>query len=139
MKHIKTYEELNTYSPFILYNSSSWSITGDNIYMINVYQKLIEQLKYKKDKKLFETTTLIHSLTNNYKDAIGVYLYFEEQTINRGISYYVIRSSFKIQDQINDAKDIITDSKLTYRGELKLINDVVVVDTLEVDIEKYNL
>lgn len=139
MKHLKTYEEVNNYSPFVLSKNSCWYINGNNIEIINIYNQIINQLKYKKDKKIFENTTLIHSLTNDYKDAVGVYLYNEDIGINKGITYYVIRKQFSIPEQHKDARGIAMNVDSTYRGELKLVNDIVMVDTLQIDIEKYNL
>ena len=114
-----------------------WLILGDNDICLKVLDKFIKQMTgdHKVKSKEF---TLRQALKYNYSNIYGVYLYYENKVDGKdGFTYWIVE---------NDKKDLYKANRFNkentnyiYQGELKLINNELVLDTIDIDANKYNI
>lgn len=126
MKYIKAYEGENF---FRLINKSIWFIKDINTYRKFIYEIILD---YKYEKKLREIERDIDSNNFSNKDIYGIFLYYSN---NENIRYIILNEEM----DFNKKKDLLKKYNYVYRGEIIIKPGRVLVDTLGVDIEKYNL
>lgn len=125
MKYIKQFESNNF--KLTIDNNYCWLIYGDVKGILKIYHKI------EKPNKNKIKTGLEQSLKNDYYDATGAYLFCEKAPTN--FSFWAFCGT---QDQ-NDAKQYIIDKKFQLQGELKLVDNKIILDTLEITRDKFNI
>jgi hypothetical protein len=126
MKYIKKYENENY---FRLIDDSFWFIKDINTFRKFNYEII---LNYKHEKRLRE---IFDNLYNNNKNRniYGIILYFMFDFDN--ISYFTLQH----KEDFDLKKRLLISNGYEYRGEIYIKPGRVLVDTIDVDIEKYNL
>ena len=112
MKYIKTYED----SKVIFTRKSAWTIYGDVIKVLNHID--MQDFKW-----------IIKSLKERTESYIGIIL-FKKNTATS----YIMFDSMEVKDKVLDDYP-----EYKFKGELRLENGELVLDTLEMDIKKYNI
>ena len=126
---ITIFEKYNFYHEF---KNKFWYIKGDTKKTIDVLDRFIE--KYDIPKTKFSDIYKYIRLAILYKTTIlGIYFGFDN---NFNIEHFTIEED---SDLIDGAEFFENDEEDIYQGELKIINDELVLDTLKVDTKKYNL
>lgn len=127
MKYIKYYE--NYTSHIELEDKYCWLIYGDRKTILKIYNKFSEYQKIdqidgiKKDLQKYIT-----------KNSLGVYIFYNKYE-KPTFCYWIFDS---ISNQ-NNAKDYIKKSNIILQGTLNIENNKLILDTTEINIEKYNL
>jgi hypothetical protein len=122
MKHIQSYYIIT----FNFEELSLYKIYGS-------YTILINMLKKMNHDDIFENI-IVHMIDERkkreYTDTIGIFL----------IKNYFSFTYYPFNNKKNE-KNIIKDYKrlFKYKGEIKIENNKIILDTLEADIEKYNI
>lgn len=139
MKYIKTFEN----NIFGSTQYSYWFIKGKEHEVRHILMKLYEDKNYSEYKNSLENiVTDLFKNSVKYEDIYGVLLFL---VLNKkwefSLQYYPVTK--QKYDYIKNTTDFYLFgapfSKYRYQGEIKLENDKIEVDTLEIDIEKYNL
>ena len=135
MKYIKYFESIYD-NQIYLQNKYCWVIYGDTTPLLEIYQKFIEYIKEKYNITL--TTTLENSLKNTraYEYPLGSYIFYDFNSTPAGnLSYWIFVST---ADQ-NDAKHEMKIKNYLPQGELKIVNNKLILDPTEVIRDKYNV
>ena len=124
---MKTYE--NIYENNIkLRDKYCWIIYGSAETILNVYEKLEHQSSH-----FCDTANSIRlALSQTYTDVIGTYLFYDKGS---KITYWI----FENKNDQNKAKQDIISVNYILQGELKLENNKLILDQMEVNVNKYNL
>lgn len=120
---------------FEVQDNYCWYINGDISDIIDVIYEFKNQMriKYKrKFKKIYDE--IEPTLKYEYSYVIGIFIYCEDDSEN-GFTYWVIEN----YEDKKDAEKYNSDKHYIYRGELKLVNNKLILDTLEMNINKFNL
>jgi len=130
MKYIKTYE---SYIPVEF--GSAWMIYGslDDITKVLLHMSISmrdEDLKNELSRIKFRMFSDYH-LIKNYPLYLGIILYYA-----RGFSYSIIRDE---KQKIRFINDINRANAYKLKGEIRLENGELVLDTFIGDVNKYNL
>lgn len=135
MKYLKTFElqifSKETNNIFHDKNHSCWIIYGDEKKVINVLMEIRNSItQHKNGADYLDAINSIISSISHKKNMIGTYLFF---------SYSENFEYWEIKDE-NDKEFILREvPHYTFLGELKLINNKVVLDKMEAETKKYNL
>jgi hypothetical protein len=125
MRHLKTFENVK------LYNGSTYIIYGN---LNDILSFLYDMYMLIDDENLKpEITAVISAIKNNinsyqYPGTKGMYLLYSEYSL----AYHVFQS-----EEEEDVCFLNYGNAL--KGELKIVNNEIVLDTLKVDANKYNL
>ena len=127
-----------------LENNSKWLIYGDIPTILKILEKLetkiIKNIQNNIINDLLETNSKIHEdfqkiysslLSQISKKILGTYFFFENDD---SLFYY-----YDFINEKNRLKAHNDSSAYKYKGEIKLENDEIVLDTLEIDANKYNI
>jgi len=129
MNHIRLFENFEDYqtefTPAQFKKFSCWYIDGNMITILNVIKKMNQIAKYEIDFKKIQFRLTNDEFTNSIS---GIIFYF-----GIGFSYSIVEDKKKSLNIIEET-DVYD-----YKGELKIIDDKLVLDTLELDANKYNL
>ena len=108
-------------------DKSYWVIYGDYNIVINIIEHLLAY--FHSNNSLYEDLKLvIKSLKGyRYKDINGIFLYYSN---DHKFSFGVFLSRYNDKNKLKE---------YNLKGEIKLKNNKIVLDTLKVDMEKYNL
>lgn len=138
IKKFKIFENVENYEKFELKKYSCWIIYGD---MPDIL-KIIEKIDFLSDKEDFERDfnkaedlkrELKFQLLRDDKKyfSISIILYF-----GKGFSYSLIRNT---EDKERLLNAIMRSDTYKFEGEIKLIDDKLFLDKIEIDAMKYNL
>jgi hypothetical protein len=132
MKYIKIYENLS--NNIILHDKYCWVIYGNTKTILNVYEKLENQ------SPQLHTTSLTNTLKSTaYKGAIGIYLFYDNINNFNGIKNHLLSYWIFINKNRQDkAKEYIMYNYL-FQGELKLLDNKLILDPMEANVNKYNI
>lgn len=114
MRHLKTYEALAGQE----YRGGFYFIKGNRREVINVLTRL---LKNYEDEFLLISNRIDGILIAI--DKVGEWSYWEVEE----------------NDDINNGKDFYRQNNYEYRGQMFLKNNEIVIDSLDADLDKYNL
>lgn len=139
MKYIKKFEN----NIFGSTQYSYWFVKGKEYEVRHILMKLYEDKDYSEYKESLKD--IIYDLFRNsekYQDIYGVFLFL---ILNK--KWELSLRFYPVTKQKYDYMKTTSDfylygspfNKYNYQGEIKLENDKIVVDTLEIDVEKYNL
>lgn len=139
MKYIKKFEN----NIFGSTQYSYWFIKGKEHEIRHILMKLYEDKDYLDYKEsLGNIVTDLFRNSVKYEDIYGVFLFL---ILNKkwefALQYYPVTKQkyYHIKNTPDFYLFGTPFSKYRYQGEIKLENDKIEVDTLEIDIEKYNL
>lgn len=123
MKNIKLYESINSVN---FEDESYYLVNGD----MNLVIKMFEIINK------FNSKSLINQLITDSN----------KQHFNKANSFYIAKRDddrftfWGLNENNNkEAKTFYKKRNYVYRGELKIINDELILDTVELDQNKYNL
>jgi hypothetical protein len=125
MRHLKEFENIK------LYTGSTYIIYGNLNDILKIFYDMYRLIN---DKTLMsEITVVISSIKKNinsyqYPGTKGLYLLYSEY----GLAYHVFQSE-------EDEYVCFLNYGNTLKGELKIVNNEIVLDTLKVDAKKYNI
>ena len=136
MKYIKTYK---IFEGVKIKPKSAWIIYGGKKIIIDILYKIEKQLYYsdmiaKTDmtKSIRETIVRINDCDIWFKN-LGFILYYS----NYGFSFSVIVDENEKEKMLKHIDN--SDDAYKFKGELKIENDELVLDTIEIDVKNYNL
>ena len=133
MRYIKTYETIK--NKIEIKDHYCWIINGD---IINVLNKLHVSIykKYRDQLDIF-ISSIQTSMNTTYKGLEKIYIFYDKRSTS-SFTYWPIQSP---EDEMSADYFINDDENGRYdlQGELKIVNDKVILDTLLVDINKYNI
>ena len=118
MKYLKTYE--STHVNFV--DNSYYLVNGNMTNLIDIF-KAINQLN---------TTSIIKQLIDG--EYTKVFSFYISKHHDR-FSFWLLSG----ERSEKEATDFYKKRELTYRGELKIVDNELILDTLELDSNKYNL
>jgi len=125
MKYLKLYEELKSYEKeFEFKNGYYWLISD-----IKTLMNFALMLENEKDRKIIMFH--LEHLYNDSKIIIGFIIYRD-----------IIIRLYDLHDEKSkqECSEYLEERELKYGGEIKIIDRCkIIVDTLEVDVKKYNL
>ena len=134
MKYLKTFENIQESLKKLskIKTNSSWIIYGDINIIIEILSKInILAIECNSRPEPIDRLT-VERLLKEWKskeEKIGIILYYSMY----GFSFSIIKNHQNFIDRIKIG------SVYNFRGEIKLINNELYIDTLEKDMMKYNL
>jgi len=135
MKYLKTFENIQESLKKLskIKTNSSWIIYGDINTIMEVLSKInILAIECNNSRPEPIDRLTVERLLKEWKskeEKIGIILYYSMY----GFSFSIIKNHQNFIDRIKIG------SVYNFRGEIKLINNELYIDTLEKDMMKYNL
>lgn len=122
---------------------SYWFVKGKEHEVRHILMKLYEDKDHSEYKESLKD--IIYDLFRNsekYQDIYGIFLFLIiDKKWNLALKFYAVNK--QKYDHMKKTSDFYLFgspfTKYKYQGDIKLENDKIVVDTLEIDIDKYNL
>ena len=122
-----------------------WFLKGNESEIRHLLMKFYEDKDYIELKEsIGDMVMYIFRNTKKYENLYGIFLFLiiNDKTWNLTLKFHPIYNKDDKNKFINN-KDTyafgIRFSEYVYQGEIKLENDKFIVDTLDIDVEKYNL
>ena len=138
MKYIKKFERVERLVDINYGEDIYWTIYGKSIDYIKVLEKILEE-RVNFNHYYLRIENLIDVIMRNsqeFKNYQGIFLTsysegYDTPTINyRG---------FIDETDKNRYISLLEKHNTVFKGELKIVNDKLVLDSIEVDVKKYNL
>lgn len=135
MKYLKTFENIQESLKKLskIKTNSSWVIYGDINIIIEILSKInILAIECNNSRHEPIDRLTVERLLKEWKskeEKIGIILYYSMY----GFSFSIIKNHQNFIDRIKIG------SVYNFKGEIKLINNELYIDTLEKDMMKYNL
>lgn len=133
MKYLKTFENIQESLKKLskIKTNSSWIIYGDINIIIEILSKInILAIECNSRSGMLDLLTVRLLMEwKSEKEKIGIILYYSMY----GFSFSIIKNHQNFIDRIKIS------SVYNFKGEIKLINNELYIDTLEKDMMKYNL
>lgn len=118
------------------FKDNFWYIKGNVKEITDIMEKFIKTYKISKDKiKAF------YSFMSYEKDIKGLYFSFNNSSVVgvMGWDFYAVENINQYINDLVDGKEFFKDDQKIYQGELKIVDDKLILDTFEIDTDKYNL
>jgi len=130
--NFKIFEHTTNFEPEF---NSCWVTYGN----LKKVVEILKQIKIdSRNQKQFNIDNIIKDLEKNiwrnkYKNSIGTIIYCHNGLYNHNITYDTFNNNIEKEIRINK------NNFINFKGEIKLENGKIVLDTLEADTKKYNL
>ena len=110
-------------------DKSCWTIFGSMYHCAEILKKLKIQLESRISNMSGLIETFENSITD-YPNAIGTNLFYDSEEFMGHFSFHIYKKE-------SDRKYYF--DKYEYKGEIKEVDDKIVLDTIEIYTNKYNL
>lgn len=139
MKYIKKYEKFQTAMTIEYDDKVFWIIYGDAKIIFNVLETIIES-RFSFNHFWVSLENVLNHFKRAINDDIKIVGTFILSTPQRGGNVpHPSFLSFKNEEEKNMYIETYLNRDYIFKGELKVDNGDVILDTIEVDINKYNL
>jgi hypothetical protein len=143
MKYIKYYEQIED-KP-ILNHNACWVIYGDADTILETHKKFIEYIRENLRLNITDSSSIEHKLKKEIPRndpsfiVAGSYLFYNRDNYvpvgwAGNLAYWVFSNTNQ-----QDAKEHIKKENCSLQGELKIVNNELILDPIEVIRDKYNV